>query len=274
MAGAGGAAAHACWSSSAPLAPHGGACPAHMWRRWWHVALGYVTAPVMALPVAFGCGLTDWDVSSTMAKLAIFGFAAVVGLQVGGGQRGLVRWEQVGQAGLKRGRWGTPLGTPWWACRWVGGLVTTCERAHSWPVPLCKRTSLPCELGAGLKGGRWRMLGSVLCRAEGRVRRASGSPSWLQWDSCLQRCPAAAKPPSGKLLCALPQRHAAARRAQSRARRAGASAVRPLTHARAARAVFLGAPPVRLRRAAAWWWAWAWRACSCRRRPPAPRSCR
>ncbi|KAJ9533802.1 hypothetical protein QJQ45_026882 [Haematococcus lacustris] len=52
--------------------------------RWYYVAIGFVVSPLMALPVSFGAGLTDWDVSSMMAKLAIFGFAGWAGLQAGG----------------------------------------------------------------------------------------------------------------------------------------------------------------------------------------------
>lgn len=57
--------------------------------RWYHVVIGFLMAPLMSLPVSFGMGLTDWDVSSTFSKLAIFLYAAYVGVQAGGVITGL-----------------------------------------------------------------------------------------------------------------------------------------------------------------------------------------
>ncbi|KAF5836148.1 OPT oligopeptide transporter protein-domain-containing protein [Dunaliella salina] len=57
--------------------------------KWYYVITGFLVAPLMALPVSFGCGLTDWDVSSMMGKLAIFAFAAWASLNNGGVIAGL-----------------------------------------------------------------------------------------------------------------------------------------------------------------------------------------
>ncbi|CAN6250642.1 unnamed protein product [Urochloa humidicola] len=52
--------------------------------RWYHVAVSYVIAPVLAFCNAYGCGLTDWSLATTYGKLAIFTVGAWAGASDGG----------------------------------------------------------------------------------------------------------------------------------------------------------------------------------------------
>ncbi|KAI3964552.1 hypothetical protein MKW92_012312 [Papaver armeniacum] len=52
--------------------------------KWYHIAIIYIFAPILAFCNAYGCGLTDWSLASTYGKLAIFIFGAWVGLDKGG----------------------------------------------------------------------------------------------------------------------------------------------------------------------------------------------
>ncbi|KAG2575649.1 hypothetical protein PVAP13_7KG377000 [Panicum virgatum] len=52
--------------------------------RWYHVAVSYVIAPVLAFCNAYGCGLTDWSLATTYGKLAIFTVGAWAGASEGG----------------------------------------------------------------------------------------------------------------------------------------------------------------------------------------------
>ncbi|KAG2655480.1 probable metal-nicotianamine transporter YSL8 [Panicum virgatum] len=54
-----------------------------------HVVWAYVVAPVFAFCNAYGTGLTDWSLSSSYGKLAIFIFGASIGSQDGGVVAGL-----------------------------------------------------------------------------------------------------------------------------------------------------------------------------------------
>lgn len=47
--------------------------------KWFYVLVAYAITPLFALPNSYGCGLTDWDMSSMYAKLALFVFAAWAG---------------------------------------------------------------------------------------------------------------------------------------------------------------------------------------------------
>lgn len=47
--------------------------------KWYFVLIIELTAPAFAICNAYGAGLTDWNVASTYAKLAIFIFAAWAG---------------------------------------------------------------------------------------------------------------------------------------------------------------------------------------------------
>jgi len=47
--------------------------------KWYHVALAHLLGPLMSLPNSFGCGLTDWDMSTMYGKIGIFLFAAWAG---------------------------------------------------------------------------------------------------------------------------------------------------------------------------------------------------
>ncbi|KAK1375621.1 hypothetical protein POM88_031814 [Heracleum sosnowskyi] len=57
--------------------------------KWYHVAVIYVFAPVLAFCNAYGCGLTDWSLTSTYGKLAIFTIGAWAGASHGGVLAGL-----------------------------------------------------------------------------------------------------------------------------------------------------------------------------------------
>ncbi|KAK1363435.1 hypothetical protein POM88_038996 [Heracleum sosnowskyi] len=57
--------------------------------KWYHVAVIYVFAPVLAFCNAYGCGLTDWSLASTYGKLAIFTIGAWAGASHGGVLAGL-----------------------------------------------------------------------------------------------------------------------------------------------------------------------------------------
>jgi len=50
--------------------------------KWFYVLVAYLITPLFALPNSYGCGLTDWDMSSMYAKLALFIFAAWAGAEV------------------------------------------------------------------------------------------------------------------------------------------------------------------------------------------------
>ncbi|TKW23926.1 hypothetical protein SEVIR_3G019300v4 [Setaria viridis] len=52
--------------------------------KWYHVAVSYVIAPVLAFCNAYGCGLTDWSLATTYGKLAIFTVGAWAGASDGG----------------------------------------------------------------------------------------------------------------------------------------------------------------------------------------------
>jgi OPT family oligopeptide transporter len=52
--------------------------------KWYHVAVSYVVAPVLAFCNAYGCGLTDWSLATTYGKLAIFTVGAWAGASEGG----------------------------------------------------------------------------------------------------------------------------------------------------------------------------------------------
>ncbi|TVU16557.1 hypothetical protein EJB05_40128 [Eragrostis curvula] len=52
--------------------------------RWYHVAVSYMIAPVLAFCNAYGCGLTDWSLATTYGKLAIFTVGAWAGAADGG----------------------------------------------------------------------------------------------------------------------------------------------------------------------------------------------
>lgn len=52
--------------------------------RWYHVAVSYVVAPVLAFCNAYGCGLTDWSLATTYGKLAIFTVGAWADASDGG----------------------------------------------------------------------------------------------------------------------------------------------------------------------------------------------
>ncbi|RLM74249.1 hypothetical protein C2845_PM15G25250 [Panicum miliaceum] len=52
--------------------------------KWYHVAVSYVIAPVLAFCNAYGCGLTDWSLATTYGKLAIFTVGAWAGASEGG----------------------------------------------------------------------------------------------------------------------------------------------------------------------------------------------
>ncbi|KAL6228088.1 hypothetical protein ACLB2K_002042 [Fragaria x ananassa] len=47
--------------------------------KWYHVAIGYIIAPVLAFCNAYGCGLTDWSLASNYGKIAILIVSALVG---------------------------------------------------------------------------------------------------------------------------------------------------------------------------------------------------
>ncbi|GBF88235.1 metal-nicotianamine transporter-like protein [Raphidocelis subcapitata] len=52
--------------------------------KWYYVLVAYIVTPLFALPNSYGCGLTDWDMSSMYAKLALFIFAAWAGVEGNG----------------------------------------------------------------------------------------------------------------------------------------------------------------------------------------------
>ncbi|KAL5216321.1 hypothetical protein ABZP36_007722 [Zizania latifolia] len=52
--------------------------------KWYHVAVTYVVAPVLAFCNAYGCGLTDWSLATTYGKLAIFTVGAWADASDGG----------------------------------------------------------------------------------------------------------------------------------------------------------------------------------------------
>nr|XP_029124454.1 probable metal-nicotianamine transporter YSL8 isoform X2 [Elaeis guineensis] len=55
----------------------------------YHIIVAYLIAPVLAFCNCYGCGLTDWNLATSYAKLAIFIFGAWVGLDDGGVLAGL-----------------------------------------------------------------------------------------------------------------------------------------------------------------------------------------
>ncbi|KAF8014635.1 hypothetical protein BT93_H0444 [Corymbia citriodora subsp. variegata] len=57
--------------------------------KWYHIAVIYLAAPILAFCNAYGCGLTDWSLASTYGKLAIFMIGAWVGASHGGVLAGL-----------------------------------------------------------------------------------------------------------------------------------------------------------------------------------------
>ncbi|KAL1833501.1 hypothetical protein ACET3Z_003152 [Daucus carota] len=57
--------------------------------KWYHVAVIYIFAPILAFCNAYGCGLTDWSLASTYGKLAIFTIGAWAGASHGGILAGL-----------------------------------------------------------------------------------------------------------------------------------------------------------------------------------------
>ena len=61
--------------------------------KWYMVLVAYLLAVLLALPNAYGDGLTDWDMASMYGKLAILLFAAWGGAD-GGIVSGLVSGEQ------------------------------------------------------------------------------------------------------------------------------------------------------------------------------------
>lgn len=58
--------------------------------RYYHVALTYLAAPVFSFCNAYGYGITDMNLSSTYAKMAMLVFGSWVGLKGGGVVAGLV----------------------------------------------------------------------------------------------------------------------------------------------------------------------------------------
>ncbi|KAL6319913.1 hypothetical protein AAG906_036987 [Vitis piasezkii] len=57
--------------------------------KWYYILVIYLVAPTMAFCNAYGCGLTDWSLSSTYGKLAIFSIGAWAGAAHGGVIAGL-----------------------------------------------------------------------------------------------------------------------------------------------------------------------------------------
>ncbi|KAL1832658.1 hypothetical protein ACET3Z_002309 [Daucus carota] len=57
--------------------------------KWYHIAVAYLIAPVLAFCNAYGCGLSDWSLASNYGKLAILIFSSWVGLNDGGVLAGL-----------------------------------------------------------------------------------------------------------------------------------------------------------------------------------------
>ncbi|XP_047315748.1 probable metal-nicotianamine transporter YSL7 [Impatiens glandulifera] len=58
--------------------------------RWYYIAVIYVVSPVLAFCNAYGSGLTDWTLTSTYGKLAIFLIGAWAGASHGGGGGGVL----------------------------------------------------------------------------------------------------------------------------------------------------------------------------------------
>ncbi|XP_072978055.1 probable metal-nicotianamine transporter YSL8 [Typha angustifolia] len=57
--------------------------------RFYHIVVAYLIAPLLAFCNSYGCGLTDWSLASSYAKLAIFIFGAWAGIGSGGVVAGL-----------------------------------------------------------------------------------------------------------------------------------------------------------------------------------------
>ncbi|KAL8109300.1 putative metal-nicotianamine transporter YSL7 isoform X2 [Apium graveolens] len=57
--------------------------------KWYHAAVIYIFAPVLAFCNSYGTGLTDWSLASTYGKLAIFTIGAWAGASHGGVLAGL-----------------------------------------------------------------------------------------------------------------------------------------------------------------------------------------
>ncbi|KAL2553443.1 putative metal-nicotianamine transporter YSL8 [Forsythia ovata] len=57
--------------------------------KWYHIIVIYIYAPVLAFCNAFGCGHTNWSLSSAYGKLAIFTIGAGAGTSHGGVLAGL-----------------------------------------------------------------------------------------------------------------------------------------------------------------------------------------
>ncbi|PRQ26397.1 putative oligopeptide transporter, OPT superfamily [Rosa chinensis] len=57
--------------------------------KWYHVAIAYIIALVLAFCNAYGCGLTDWSLASNHGKIAILIFSAWLGREKGGVIAGL-----------------------------------------------------------------------------------------------------------------------------------------------------------------------------------------
>lgn len=47
--------------------------------RWYYILVALLLAPMLALPNAYGCGLTDWDNAALFGKIALFAFAGWAG---------------------------------------------------------------------------------------------------------------------------------------------------------------------------------------------------
>jgi len=50
---------------------------------WWHILILFCIVPLYVLPNSYICGLCDWDLTSTFAKLIIIIFAALGGQEMG-----------------------------------------------------------------------------------------------------------------------------------------------------------------------------------------------
>ncbi|KAJ8549220.1 hypothetical protein K7X08_032927 [Anisodus acutangulus] len=57
--------------------------------RWYYIVVIYIFAPVLAFCNAYGCGLTDWSLTSMYGKLAIYTIGAWAGSAHGGVLAGL-----------------------------------------------------------------------------------------------------------------------------------------------------------------------------------------
>ncbi|XP_073038490.1 probable metal-nicotianamine transporter YSL7 [Primulina eburnea] len=57
--------------------------------KWYYIIVMYIFAPTLAFCNAYGCGLTDWNLTSTYGKLGIFMIGAWAGASHGGVLAGL-----------------------------------------------------------------------------------------------------------------------------------------------------------------------------------------